>query len=217
VVSSYAPTIRVLRHARGHAESAEPRALVVALPHTPSLPHAELPSAEEEARIVGDSFASHAEVLLGPAATPGRVRAALSRHTCVHFACHAATDPADPSMSSFTLHNGRITVADLMRMDLTRAHLAYLSACETARTDGPLLDEASHLASACQVAGYPHVIATLWPVRDRIAAESARHIYTGLPAGRGDVATVVNSNARRIRARRPGRPELWASHIHLGP
>lgn len=51
-----------------------------------------------------------------------------------------------------------------------RGTLAYQSACETALTGkARLLDEAIHLTSAFQLADYPHVIGTPWPIDDEIA------------------------------------------------
>ena len=97
-----------------------------------------------------------------------------------HFACHGYTDPADPSQSRLLLHDHRrdpLTVAALAPLALDHAHLAYLSACSTARaTDTRLLDEAIHLATAFQLAGFPHVIGTLWEINDAIAVEDRRHL-----------------------------------------
>jgi len=43
-----------------------------------------------------------------------------------------------------------------------------------------LADEAVHVTGAFHMAGYAHVIGTLWSVDDEIAAEVARDIYGGL-------------------------------------
>ena len=42
--------------------------------------------------------------------------------------------------------------------------LANLSACQTARGDLRLLDEALHLAGALHLVGYRHVLATMWSI-----------------------------------------------------
>ena len=73
-----------------------------------------------------------------------------------------------------------LTVVDVARLRLDDAGLAFLSACSTARPGGRLADEAIHLASAFQLAGYRHVIATLWPIGDQHAVDIADDIYTTL-------------------------------------
>lgn len=50
-------------------------------------------------------------------------------------------------------------------------HLAFLSACTTAVGSAGLPDEAIHLTSAFQLAGYAHVIGTLWPAADAASAD----------------------------------------------
>jgi len=66
-------------------------------------------------------------------------------------------------------------------LELSHARLAYLSACSTAITQNQnLLDEAVHLAAGFQLAGFPHVIGTLWPILDATAAAIANDFYLGL-------------------------------------
>ena len=144
--------------------------------------------------------------------------------TIAHFAGY--TDPADPSQSRLLLHDHRrdpLTVAALAPLALDHAQLAYLSACSTASvTDDRLLDEAIHLASAFQLAGFPHVIGTLWAIDDAIAVEIADSFYAALtnPDGTLDphrAADALHHATRTQRDQRPASPSLWASHIHAGP
>jgi CHAT domain-containing protein len=113
-------------------------------------------------------------------------------------------------------------VAALAALALDDAQLAYLSACGTARmTDIHLLDEAIHLASAFQMAGFSHVIGTLWEINDAIAVEIAESFYTNLTTpdhilDPRRAACALNSAARTLRDRLPANPYLWASHIHAG-
>ena len=146
---------------------------------------------------------------------------ALAAGWWAHFACHGASNLSNPSASCLLLtdHTQRpLTVVDVARLRLDGAGLAFLSACSTARPGGRLTDEAIHLASAFQLAGYRHVIATLWPIGDQHAVDLAADIYTALTTvGDGDVAGAVHAAVRRMR-RRWGwdTPSVWASHIHAG-
>lgn len=91
--------------------------------------------------------------------------------------------------------------------------------CPHARPpDDRLTDEAIHLASAFQLAGYRHVIGTLWPINDRLAARIAEAVYQGLAsAGASGAAAALHAATRRIRDERPDFPFHWAAHIHVGP
>jgi len=149
----------------------------------------------------------------------------LANCTIAHFACRGHTDPADPSRSHLLLHDHRrdpFTVAALTPMNLNHARLAYLSACGTARmTSTRLLDEAIHLASAFQLAGFPHVIGTLWEIDDKVAVDIAHAFYAVLTNPDGTIdprqaASAIHHATRTQRDQRPATPYLWASHIHAG-
>lgn len=176
-ISSYAPTICALIHARRRPVSTR-RHLTVAMRHTPG--YTDLPGTVTE---VAALHARYPDVppLSGHEATTDRVLAALRYTTWAHFACHAAADTTTPSRSGLLLHDRPLTVPDIARLGLQDAELAYLSACSAARTGWRSPDEAIHLASAFQLAGYRHVIATLWPLDDTIAAHAAHRFYQLLP------------------------------------
>ncbi|MFF5254115.1 CHAT domain-containing protein [Streptomyces leeuwenhoekii] len=72
--------------------------------------------------------------------------------------------------------NGPLTVADLgaLRLD---GGLAFLSACTTSLSTLHLADEGLHIIGALQLAGYPHVVGTQWPVADRPAHQLAADFY----------------------------------------
>jgi hypothetical protein len=227
VISSYTPTIRALAHARraypatrGDAADGTGgiagRVVVVAMPHTPDA--RDLPGTEAEADGLRRRFPDQVTVLTGPAATRDAVLAALPGARWAHFACHGLSDMENPSASRLLLEDHRdlpLTVVDVARLRLDDAELAFLSACSTARPGGRLTDEAIHLASAFQLAGYRHVVGTLWPIGDRQAVDIAEDIYTTLTRT-GDIASAVHTATRQIRDRWPDMPSVWASHIHSG-
>ena len=116
-----------------------------------------------------------------------------------------------------------LTVSALAQVDLAHAQLAYLSACSTADPGSlDLLDESIHLTSAFQLAGFPHVVGTLWPIDDRLAAEIAESFYTRLtpsPPGNPDPAqsaAALHHTIRTVRDRYPATPSLWAAYLHAG-
>ena len=72
-----------------------------------------------------------------------------------------------------------------------------------------------HLASAFQLAGYRHVIGTLWPIGDQPAVDFAELAYPAIAAGT-DVAAAVRAATRTMRDRYADNPLAWASHVHVG-
>ncbi|WP_371551505.1 CHAT domain-containing protein [Streptomyces sp. NBC_00554] len=245
VISSYTPTVRALRYARERTLSpAAVRSLIVAMPTTPGLPnHGRLRFVEAEATMLQTRLL--APVLLRePAPTDGFLDPTRSMPTkanvlehmpecaIVHFACHGASDPTDPSKSHLLLHDHMddpLTVASLAPVALGRARLAYLSACRTAAIDtSDLLDEAIHLTSAFQLAGFPHVIGTLWEIDDQIAVTIADLFYANLQTdSRLDPAQAAHALHSAVRKVRDGHglrapfdrrraPLLWAAYLHAG-
>jgi CHAT domain-containing protein len=62
-----------------------------------------------------------------------------------------------------------------------KARLAYLSACSTAENSAQaLVDEVIYVASAFQLAGFPHVIGTMWEAEDNAAIAIAARFYENL-------------------------------------
>ncbi|MGV9918351.1 CHAT domain-containing protein [Streptomyces cellulosae] len=242
VVSSYTTTIRALHHARRHHTSkpSVSRSLIVAMPTTPGVRGRLYHVSEEAALLCG--LLPRPTLLIEPDAaadgttspasetrpTKARVLENLSDCGIVHFACHGAHDPTDPSKSLLLLHDHEhdpLSVTNLAEMRLESAQLAYLSACRTAFMDSvELIDEAIHLTSAFQLAGFPHVIGTLWEINDEVALRVAADFYTelGISGNRhGGLAMDAAAHAlhhtmRAVRDGYPKVPYLWAAHLHAG-
>ncbi|WP_061295505.1 CHAT domain-containing protein [Herbidospora cretacea] len=208
VISSYTTTIRSLRRAQLDPREGPRRALIVGEDETV------LPNAPDEARMVAATLKAVAP-LIGPDARLAAVRRALPEIGWAHFACHGKVHPADPGRSALVLADGDLSAAEIIGMDID-ADVAYLSACSTAHGDLSLADESLHLASAFQVAGFRHVIGTLWPVDDEAAYAFATAVYADLDGRADRLATAAHHATRHIRARYR-LPLIWASHIHFGP
>jgi hypothetical protein len=79
-----------------------------------------------------------------------------------------------------------LTVATLLDINLRQRSpfLAYLSAYGTGRIkDESFVDESIHLISACQLAGFRHVVGTLWEVNDKLCVDMARITYEEMRDG----------------------------------
>jgi tetratricopeptide (TPR) repeat protein len=228
VTSSYTPTIRALAHSRSRpAPHSERRVLAVCLPQTPGCP--DLAGAADDLELLRNLFGGEIDTLTGPEANRAAVLTALPGHAVAHFACHARADIASPSDSGLLVYDHQdraLTVAQLIALDLPGADLAFLSACETARTGPALSDESVHLGAAFQVAGYRHVVATLWssydnpamPVVDGREASISRRVYQAVRnTGSTDaVPAVLHDQTRRMRDEWPAKPSLWAVYAHFG-
>jgi CHAT domain-containing protein len=80
----------------------------------------------------------------------------------VHLACHGTQDRTSALESGFYLSNGLLTVSKLTNLNLDKAWFAYLSACETAKSDATQPDQVVHLTAAMLHAGFKSVVATMW-------------------------------------------------------
>jgi tetratricopeptide (TPR) repeat protein len=220
VVSSYTPTLHFLAQVRRRPVPFPSlgRRLVVAIEETDGHPSLQATRREASRLLTRPG----AVPLVGPMANRRNVLRALPTCDSAHFACHAYSDPAHPSTSHLVLYDHSLSMVDIEKLGLPHAQLAYLSACSTANGGTRLLDEALHLGSAFTLAGFRHVVATLWQVDDETAADIAHTFYRNLePADRpwsdDVVATALHQAIRRARDQQPRLPSRWSAHIHTGP
>ncbi|MGW5699287.1 CHAT domain-containing protein, partial [Streptomyces asiaticus] len=211
VVSSYLPTVRSLPAERRRPASPG-KALVVAMSRTPG--QASLPGAASEVNSLSRLLS--ATVLHNEQATRDAVLTALPSTRIIHFACHAQADTREPIRSRLLLHDQPLTPRDLpFGLD---ADLAYLSACATSDVIFLGADEAMHITGAFHLAGFRHVIGTHWRIDDLAAADIADHFYTVIAAhGPDHAAQALHTATAELRRAHPDRPDLWASHLHVGP
>ena len=198
VISSYSTSIKALIHGRRHvpeksAESASDHALLVAMRETPG--NSVLPFAEKEVQILRDFCLSLGLKVAEPPRRRKDVLDQLPTSKIFHFAGHGKSDDRDPSQSCLLLEDWKetpLTVGDLRdtRFRERSPFLGYLSACSTgANKVEKLVDEGIHLVSACQLAGFRHVVGTLWEVSDEHCVDVARDFYQTIKGeGLTDVA-----------------------------
>jgi tetratricopeptide (TPR) repeat protein len=221
ICSSYTPTVRALIEARRTApprwDDGEP--LIVADPQAPGT--TPLPAAAREADVIQDLLGrAPVQVLRGSAATREAVLAELGRASAVHFAGHAI-QTSDPARSGLVLFDGTLTVAEIAALRLRPMAFAFLSACDSARTDSALPDVVT-LGAAVHISGYRNVIAVLGVVSDDLAAEVSIDFYQRLISGRGYAYSESSAQALRsaLLAVLARSPELFVScsaFVHIGP
>lgn len=192
--------------------------MIVAVPDAPGAHPLDIAEAETVNSLIPQALRPEHPVR-------GDILAALPAHPVAHFSCHGLADTADPAASRLILHDHEsapLTVADISALRLTGA-LAFLSACDTSATSPQLANEAVHLTGAFHLAGYQHVIGTLWPVNEHAATAITTDFYTHLTAD-GSTAPDATASARALhdavralRARFLLSPTHWAAHTHTGP
>ncbi|KAA0940807.1 CHAT domain-containing protein [Streptomyces apricus] len=218
VASSYTPSVRALRHARQAAARGRAGGSYLAVAQPTGGGKGAGASAREVASVA--QVLTGLRTLDGPDATPARVLAELPAAALVHFACHGVSDAENPAASRLSLTGGPLSVAEISRQRLPHAQLAMLLACHTARTDR-LPDEAIHLASAFQVAGYPQVIGALWEAADPASARLTDQFYCSV-RGYGSGVDVRHASralheiVHGLRTRYAKSPAVWAPYVHTG-
>ena len=236
ICSSYILTMKTLQHSRNMQKEHRQidKILVVTMPTTPSCLgtyHRPLNVDDEVAAIV-KNFGNHnsIEILQNP--EPRHVLERLSEFSIVHFACHAHTNPKNPSQSALLLGKttlAELTVEDIRSLDRKSAQMAYLSACSTAEVGAySSIDEVIHLASTFQLAGFREVIGTMWEVDDSAAGNLAAKFYNHLLQQSPDSACrvsralhyAVTDLKRELLQRGEGDGVnllLWAPFVRFGP
>ncbi|KAK7048035.1 CHAT domain-containing protein [Favolaschia claudopus] len=210
-VSSYTPTLSALLRARTTVPEALPRIMIVGQAQP------DLPAVEEEIQEL-QKLGPFFHTLGGKDVNRETLVSALEQYPWVHFACHAKQDPS-PFQSSFQLHDGQITLLDLLRSRRPNAQLAFLSACNTATGDWKTPDETLHLSAALQFSGFQSVVGTLWPMADcdgpEVAREFYRHLFKCERRSSRDSAVALSVATKHLR--RQGVPlDRWLNFVHIG-
>jgi len=236
VISSYAPSIKTLKFSKSQStESIHvkrlKRLLFVGMPTTPG-GSAPLPGVLEEESVIREICANKCNFEARKHPTADEVLEEMTKSKVVHFACHGSSDPRVPSDSHLLLQKqneiglvvDRLSVERLAKVrGKDRSFLAFLSACSTAevKVASELADEAIHLASIFQVAGFAHTIGALWSASDKacfqVAAEFYRYLVEDREGGLSNdmVARALHSAVRKVKLT-DARPEIWAPFVHYG-
>lgn len=221
-ISSYTPSLESLlrRHItvpadlRRHSDL-----LIVSQPATPGC--GDLPRTVEEAGIVQGIFPD-SSLLNDSQGTIDAVLEGMKTHHWIHLACHGLQNTADPTQSSFFLHDGKLTLSTLISASFPHAELAFLSACQTATGVEKLPEESVHLAAGMLNIGYKSVIGTMWSIADDDGPIVARRFYDVVKeqiAGKGELraAYALHEATKQLRNEVGLKEYLaWVPFVHFG-
>ena len=215
---SYIPTLSALISARSNMidQSTVPKLLVIGQPSD------ELPMVQDEIDNI-QRLGDFVDVIAGADASHNAVIHGLQHHSWVHFACHGHMGgDSQPFHASFELHDDhRLTLLDLIPVELPNAEFAFLAACHTAAGDSGTPDETIHLAAALQFCGFQSVVGTLWATADKAGPIISKEFYKymfrnpGNEAHVRDSAKALNLAIRALwKERAP--MEDWIAFVHIG-
>ncbi|RPB27039.1 hypothetical protein L211DRAFT_780416 [Terfezia boudieri ATCC MYA-4762] len=216
---SYTSTVRALQYSRSRQRQQNASMLVVTMPTTPGT--SSLRGVTKEVDGIKENLRdfSTVEILERPSAE--RILRVLPGYSIAHFACHGVSliNPADSHLlllKEDTEAVDRLRVKDIAALKLPKARLAYLSACSTAEsTSSDLVDEVTHIVSSFHIAGFSHVIGTLWPSNDQACQKMAVDFYSML-SKTDDVALSYRTAIMGLMKEKPFQPLYWAPFIHFG-
>jgi CHAT domain-containing protein len=151
-------------------------------------------------------------VLRGEQASWTAVRECGASAAHLHLAGHAMFRPDNPMYSVLRLHDGWVTAAEVLALDL-RGATVVLSACETARTSTAGTAELNGFVRGFLGAGASTVIASQWTADDRATVAFMTELYTRLTDH--DPSAAVRE-AQLVTAARWPHPYYWAPWIVVG-
>ena len=149
----------------------------------------------------------------------------LEPFRALHFATHGILDSEHPELSMLALSqsdaqgqplNGFLSLQDLYSLRL-QADLVVLSGCETGLGRELRGEGLVGLTHGFLHAGASQVVASLWPVRDRAAAELMQRFYSSmLRDGRRPTAALRAAQIEIWKQRRWRDPYFWAAFVAQG-
>ncbi|KAF7369640.1 CHAT domain-containing protein [Mycena venus] len=231
VISSYTTTISALLDGPTRTSAAFKMTAIVE-PNAPNLRY--LPGAHEELKKILNRIPRQWLTVLGDTskATVETSLTNLRQSAIVHFACHGIQDLVKPLESGLFLHDGRLRVSDIMCRPEEEVpgtmSLAFLNACETAKGDAEVVDEAMHLAATLLFSGFGGIVGTMWAINDadgpKVADVFYEHLFencdpTHDPPILPDVrkaAEALHVAVAKLRAEPDMSFKRWVPFVHYG-
>lgn len=209
------PNASTLRFLAAKRKSEQGPLLAVAYGQALGLPT--LHYAEAEATTIAGMYGS--TPLLGAGATRSAFAGQASQAGIIHVAAHGQLNAIDPLLSRIVLapdaaNDGSLTVADVYNLNLQKADLVVLSACQTQAGALSAGDEIVGLTRAFIYAGSPSVVSSLWSVDDQATGKLMTAFYTHLRKGmsKAEALRAAQADTRAQFAH----PYYWAGFVLTG-
>ncbi|TFK24320.1 mucin-like protein 1 [Coprinopsis marcescibilis] len=140
-----------------------------------------------------------------------------------HFGCHGIQHPTNPLASALVLSGGHLTMEKIIqKCQASNGSFAYLSACQTAKSDEERPDEALTLAATMLFAGFRGLVGTMWSISDNDAPVVADTFYehmfrhgTERPPDVTEAAYALHLAVQKIRDR-GAKFWNWVPYVHFG-
>jgi CHAT domain-containing protein len=167
-------------------------------------------------------FVSREHIILeGKEGTKIRVTQGMEDSNWIHLACHGIQRQDEPTKSALILEDGHLTLEEIIKLNLPKAELAFLSACQTTTGDENLSEEAVHLAGGMLLAGYRGVVATMWSIQDDLAPQVTDEFYghivkDGERPDNRRAAVALHLSVQKLRKKDGVRLIDWIPFVHLG-
>jgi hypothetical protein len=235
MIPSYVPSFKTLLHSRQLSREyrksgpEKQRVTVVTMAKTPG--YDSLPGVTNESHAIKDACAESYNCRVLEQPDVWLVLQSIVDSDIMHFACHGSSDIKNPIQSHLMLQKSDENGAKIDKLTVSRilgvtgshfAWISFLSACSTAETRGSALaDEGLHISSALQLAGFVHVIGSIWVVDDEVSVYVASSFYKNLikkgslGLGNREVAEALRESVLEAR-KRYSEPWKWAAYIHSG-
>jgi len=171
-----------------------------------------LPMAEEESREIKEIF-SKARLYSADAATCAGFRQALAgADGFVHIATHASRSSENPLFSKILMDDGPFFPFDLFGT-VIRSRLVSLSGCQTA-APGIYYGNSFSLAKAFYQGGARYVLASLWPISDKISRIFMVEFFRALKQ-KTDISVAYYTALNKAISINDN-PAFWSPFILLG-
>lgn len=180
-----------------------------------------LPFAEHELHAIGRTFRDRTRIMSGASARESELRdPSIPEYPVLHFATHGLVSDVQPKRSGLLMapeagEDGLLQMSEIYGLGL-KANLVVLSACQTALGREITGEGLIGLSRAFFYAGARSVVAALWNLNDRFAAEFVERFYRELNAGHSSEEALRRAKVAYINHPRYAHPFYWSSLVMLG-